>query len=109
MTGGRGDTVALAKVLANTAREMQALAASAGAIDAAMGDLIAAAATPSAGAARPCPVVLQDVDRLRQTAECLYILLANLARHQVGGGHVSARLAGERVYLEGVRRGCLGL
>jgi hypothetical protein len=66
----------LSSVLENVARELEILARKAHQIDEAMGDAICAGDSVDS-----LPLALtQDVDLMRQSADCLHILLSNLAR-----------------------------
>lgn len=69
------DTIALQSALENASQELERLAQKALAIDEAMGDAIA-----EADALEALPLELtQDVDLMRQSADCLHVLLSNLA------------------------------
>lgn len=102
---GAGDEtrLPLGQVLANTARELEVLASRAGGIDEAVGDMLA-----SGEGARPPVALLQDVDMLRQAVDCVQILISNLARQELGPCEVCPVQAGEGIYLETIRSGCLG-
>ena len=99
------DPVPLKDILANLAREMEIVARKAGAIDEAVGDMIVDG--PDAMEAIPV-ALLQDVDLLRQTADCLYILIDNLGHAQTCDCTVAREVAGHGVYLDRLRRDCLG-
>jgi len=93
------DTVPLSTVLAGTAAELAAIADRAVALDEAFGDMIAAAGDHPdlrRGAAS-----LQEIDRLRQTADCLRILAGNLAQLPLADIHVPAGATGKGIYLTG--------
>ena len=98
-------TIALGDILANTARELEALASKTSAIDEMVGDML----VTGSGATSPPPVaLLQDVDLLRQSVDCLHILLHNLSQGQACACVVSRDAAANGVYLERVRKACLG-
>ena len=92
----------LGHVLANAAREMEAMAAKASMIDEAVGDLLV-----DYNGGRLPVALLQDVDLLRQSVDCIQILIGNLSRQELGDCLVCPELAGEGVYLEAIRKGCL--
>ena len=98
-----GPTIALHCVLENMAREVDILAQKAFAIDEAIGDAIC-----TADALEALPLELtQDVDLMRQSAECVTILLKNLATMTVDGPYPADRLDAaaltEGVYLSAIR------
>jgi hypothetical protein len=99
------DAVPLKDVLINLSREMETVARKAGAIDEAVGDMI----VDGSEAMEAIPVaLLQDVDLLRQTADCLHILIDNLAHAQSCDCTVPRAAAGRGVYLDRLQRDCLG-
>ncbi|MEL7011785.1 MAG: hypothetical protein AAFO72_00750 [Pseudomonadota bacterium] len=96
-------TIALHRVLENMAREVGILAQKAYAIDEAMGDAICAT-----NALEALPLELtQDVDLMRQSADCVTILLRNLATMTADGAHLEDRLDAaaltKGVYLSAIR------
>ena len=98
-----GPTIALHRVLENMAREVGILAQKAYAIDEAMGDAIC-----TADALEALPLELtQDVDLMRQSADCVNILLSNLATMTAGASHPSdlldAATLTKGVYLSAIR------
>ena len=75
LTKAASENIAVNRVLVNVAREVDILARKAHQIDEAMGDAICAAAALEA-----LPLELtQDVDLMRQSADCVHIMLSNLA------------------------------
>ena len=95
-------TVSLKLVLANTAQELERLAAKASGIDEVVGDMLVAGK-----GARPSVALLQDVDLLRQSVDCMQILIENLAREQICDCQVPADGAMQGIYLESIRKACV--
>lgn len=95
-------TLVLDTILANVADELRAMAVAARSIDEAAGDMVARGPADAAPAA-----VLQEVDRVRQSLDCLHILMENLARAGCGRGAVAVADAADGVYLEAIRKRCL--
>lgn len=90
-------------VLQNTATEVERLTRIATVLDEVVGDLIAEAEP----AQRDRFAVLQDVDLLRQSLDCLAVLMRNLARCPDQTGTVLPEKAGSGVYLHDLRMACL--
>lgn len=101
MSVGCEDRMPLAKVLANTAQLLESLSAKATEIDEAVGDWLV-----SGDGARPPLALLQDVDMMRQSVDCLRILTANLSRQDLDGCVISVPDTVNGVYLESIRSGC---
>ncbi len=102
MTEGHS-RMALHEALENVAREVDILARKAHQIDEAMGDAICAGDTADA-----LPLALtQDVDLMRQSADCLHILLNNLAEIAAGSNDARVQVEAEDVtqgvYLTAIR------
>lgn len=96
--------ITLSAVLANVAAELEQLALKASEIDDAVGDVLASRSDEGGG----IPVVLlQDVDLLRQTLDCLQILVSNISQQQDCEGSVCSSVVAEGVYLGAVRQRCL--
>ncbi|MEQ9258176.1 MAG: hypothetical protein RIG84_03665 [Roseovarius sp.] len=95
----------LSVVLTNTAAELEHLAMKASEIDEAVGDMLVSGGQGMAGLPM---VLLQDVDLLRQTVDCLQILMNNIARQGACACGVSSSAVAEGIYLEAVRKRCLG-
>lgn len=90
-------------VLANTAQEIERLARVANAVDETVADLVAAP-----GPATPDQVErLQSVDLLRQSLECLGVLMRNLAEAESGETTVAPETAGHGLFLRDLRDACL--
>ncbi|KZY38701.1 hypothetical protein A3731_39885 [Roseovarius sp. HI0049] len=95
------NSIPLASVLSNTAQLLEVLSAKAAEIDEAVGDWLV-----SGDGTRPPLALLQDVDLMRQSVDCLRILTANLARQDLDDCIVSVPEAVEGIYLESIRSGC---
>ena len=100
---GTGHTIALHLALENVAHEVDILARKALAIDDAMG-----AAISSEDAVELLPLELtQDVDLMRQSTDCVHILLRNLATITQEAGtppdFVDAEAVTKGVYLSAIR------
>jgi len=94
--------VQLGRVLANAAREVEVMAVKASKIDEAIGDMLV-----NCSAFGPQITLLQEVDMLRQSVDCIQILIDNLSRQELGDCQICPEQVGEGVYLEAIRRGCL--
>ena len=101
MTMNEDDDISLAAVLSNTAKLLEVLSAKAAEIDEAVGDWLV-----SGDGTRPPLVLLQDVDLLRQSVDCLRILTGNLARQDLKDCVISVADAVDGIYLESIRSGC---
>ena len=100
---GSGPTIALHLALENVAFEVDILARKALAIDEAMGEAISATDTLDM-----LPLELtQDVDLMRQSTDCVHILLRNLATITEEAGtppdFVEAEAVTKGVYLSAIR------
>jgi len=100
--GNGGDRIALETVLANIAGELERLTARAQRLDEAVGEMLVAGSGPA-----PRAALLQDMDLLRQSLDCMQVLMHNLSRETDGGAAVSAAGAARGVYLAALRRACL--
>lgn len=96
-------TIPLDITLRNISNELARLSAIAANVDDVMGDVITKIG-PNDAAHQS---TLQDVDLLRQSLECLVVLLGNLADQQDVSMGVHAGNAGEGVYLRDLRDACL--
>lgn len=101
MTAGEEERIPLASVLSNTAQLLEVLSDKATEIDEAVGDWLV-----SGDGTRPPLALLQDVDLLRQSVDCLRILTANLARQGLADCTISVPEAVDGIYLESIRSGC---
>lgn len=99
-----GDRIDLTRVLANAARELEAMHARADRLDEAVGDLLV---TAGGAGAKPDAALLQDMDLLRQSLDCMHVLMRNLAREAAGASMVSRNSLADGVYLEAFRKECL--
>lgn len=90
-------------VLHNTSTEVERLARIATVLDEVVGDLIA----ETDPAQRDRLALLQDVDLLRQSLDCLGVLMRNLADCPDQTGTVLPEKAGTGVYLHDLRMACL--
>lgn len=98
-----GPTLEMHRVLENVAHEVSILANKAHAIDEAMGDAICAV-----DALEALPLELtQDVDLMRQSADCVNILLCNLAKITADAPqppeYLDAEALTKGVYLSSIR------
>lgn len=101
MTMPEEERIPLTAMLLNTAQLLEVLSAKAAEIDEAVGDWLV-----SGDGSRPPLVLLQDVDLLRQSVDCLRILAGNLARQDLEDCVVSVAEAIDGIYLESIRSGC---
>lgn len=101
MTMPENEQIPLAAMLSNTAQLLDVLSAKAAEIDEAVGDWLV-----SGDGARPPLVLLQDVDLLRQSVDCLRILAGNLARQDLNDCVISVADVVDGIYLESIRSGC---
>ncbi len=103
MTSSSGEQLLLRDVLANAARELETLATKASGIDEAVGDMLV-----HAGGETRLPVaLLQDVDVLRQSLDCMQILIGNLANHGSCDCGIPNSDAARGVYLAAIKKRCL--
>ncbi|WP_422027195.1 hypothetical protein [Roseovarius sp.] len=101
MSAAGDDRIPLASVLSNTAQLLEVLSDKAAEIDEAVGDWLV-----SGDGTRPPLALLQDVDLMRQSVDCLRILTANLARQDLEDCNISVVEAVDGIYLESIRSGC---
>ncbi|MEQ8877238.1 MAG: hypothetical protein RIC49_12585 [Phycisphaerales bacterium] len=101
MSAAEDNRIPLASVLSNTAQLLEVLAEKAAEIDEAVGDWLV-----SCDGTRPPLALLQDVDLMRQSVDCLRILTSNLARQDLENCVISAPEAVDGIYLESIRSGC---
>lgn len=102
-SAGPAREVPLNGILENTGRELARLARMAGGIDDHIGELLL---HPEL-AAMLSREILQDVDNLRQSVDCLHRLVTNLAARGPADASICAGAAVEGVYLESIRTACL--
>jgi len=96
--------IPLDKVLANTAVEIERMAEKAAELD----GLVAEMVLQSGPLTREGAEALQDVDRLRQSLECMVFLVRNLAAGAGGSCEVEAEAAAEGIYLRDFKETCMG-
>lgn len=101
MTMPEDERIQLSAVLSNTAQLLDVLSSKAVEIDEAVGDWLV-----SGDGARPPLVLLQDVDLLRQSVDCLRILASNLARQNLDEFSIPVADIVDGIYLESIRSGC---
>ncbi|MAC76896.1 MAG: hypothetical protein CML66_02400 [Rhodobacteraceae bacterium] len=89
--------------LRNIANELARLSAIAANVDEVMGDVIVKMGAND----QEHVTALQDVDLLRQSLDCLVVLMGNLAEQQDVSLGVHTHEVGEGVYLRDLRDACL--
>ncbi len=94
--------VSLAKLISNTAEEMQRLSRTADALDETLGIWL-----EERGDTPPPVSLLQDVDLLRQSLACLSVFLVNLSRHPLPNHQLSGSDVTAGVFLGQIREACL--
>lgn len=95
--------IPLDATLGNIANELARLSAIAAMVDETMGDVIVKMGLND----QEHVTALQDVDLLRQSLDCLAVLVNNLAGQQELSMGVHTGEAGEGVYLRDLRDACL--
>lgn len=98
-------TIPLDVTLRNISNELARLSAIAANVD----DVLGSAIGNSVGASNDHSTALQDVDLLRQSLDCLVVLVGNIANQDDIGAGVISREVGEGVYLRDLRDACLAM
>ena len=97
------DKIVLGELVANMAGELARLSTTAGRLDEEIGH-----GMESGPGRRPSTELIQEVDLLRQSIECIATLTGNLAQQPLPQVAVSSAEVAAGVYLGDLRDACLG-